>query len=56
MLNDEIDTVRLSSISTLQSIGTKHGIDIKEDQLQIVSSNLEDSSFLIREALHHLLG
>jgi len=56
MLNDEIDLVRINAIESLRKVGVEKGLDLKEDQLQITLSNLEDASIQIRTALHDLLG
>ncbi|XP_064638724.1 integrator complex subunit 4-like [Lineus longissimus] len=52
MFNDEIDSVRLNAISSLQKI-SRH-LTIREDQLEIISNVLKDSSYEIREALREM--
>lgn len=56
MFNDEIDQIRITAIKSLLRLGTERGITLKEDQLQIVLSNLEDALPSIRSILHELLG
>jgi len=56
MFNDEIDEIRITAIESLMTLGAERGITLKEDQLQIVLSNLEDASGEIRSVLHNLLG
>lgn len=54
MFNDEIEAVRLKAIYSLTAI-SKH-IILREDQLEIMLSSLEDYSVEVREGLHIMLG
>ncbi|KAL9881613.1 integrator complex subunit 4-like [Glossina fuscipes] len=54
MFNDEIEEVRLKAIYSLTAIA-KH-IVLREDQLEIMLSSLEDFSVEVREGLHLMLG
>ncbi|XP_058451995.1 integrator complex subunit 4 [Malaya genurostris] len=54
MFNDEIEEVRLRAICSLTAI-SKH-IILREDQLEIMLSSLEDYSVDVREGLHLMLG
>lgn len=54
MFNDEIEAVRLKAIYSLTAI-SKH-IILREDQLEIMLSSLEDYSVEVREGLHLMLG
>lgn len=54
MFNDEIENVRLQAIASLTAI-SKH-IILREDQLEIMLSSLEDYSVEVREGLHLMLG
>jgi integrator complex subunit 4 len=54
MFNDEIDSVRLAAIHALQSLATH--LQLREEQLDLMLSILEDNSHPIREATHRLLG
>lgn len=54
MFNDEIESVRLKAIYSLTAI-SKH-IVLREDQLEIMLSSLEDYSVEVREGLHLMLG
>lgn len=54
MFNDEIEDVRLQAIASLTTI-SKH-IILREDQLEIMLSSLEDYSVEVREGLHLMLG
>ncbi|XP_017086104.1 integrator complex subunit 4 [Drosophila eugracilis] len=54
MFNDEIEDVRLKAIYSLTAIA-KH-IVLREDQLEIMLSSLEDYSVDVREGLHLMLG
>ena len=54
MFNDEIEDVRLKAISSLTAI-SRH-IVLREDQLEIMLSSLEDYSVEVREGLHLMLG
>ena len=53
MLNDEIESVRLNAINSLRKIS--HHIYLREDQLEVVLSALEDFSWSIREAVREVL-
>lgn len=55
MFNDEIEEVRLKAIQCLSVIST-NAIVLREDQVEIILSALEDNSIDIREALHDMLG
>lgn len=54
MFNDEIEEVRLKAIYSLTAIA-RH-IVLREDQLEIMLSSLEDFSVEVREGLHLMLG
>lgn len=54
MFNDEIEDVRLKAIYSLTAI-SRH-IILREDQLEIMLSSLEDYSVDVREGLHLMLG
>ncbi|KAH8344879.1 hypothetical protein KR067_009787 [Drosophila pandora] len=54
MFNDEIEDVRLKAIYSLTAIA-RH-IVLREDQLEIMLSSLEDYSADVREGLHLMLG
>ncbi|KAH8291674.1 hypothetical protein KR018_005285 [Drosophila ironensis] len=54
MFNDEIEDVRLKAIYSLTAIA-RH-IVLREDQLEIMLSSLEDYSVDVREGLHLMLG
>ena len=54
MFNDEIESVRLEAIYSLTKI-SEH-IVLREDQLEIMLSSLEDYSVEVREGLHLMLG
>lgn len=54
MFNDEIEEVRLRAIFSLTAI-SEH-IILREDQLEIMLSSLEDYSVEVREGLHLMLG
>lgn len=54
MFNDEIENVRLEAIYSLTKI-SRH-IILREDQLEIMLSSLEDYSVEVREGLHIMLG
>lgn len=54
MFNDEIEAVRLKAIYSLISISSH--IVLREDQLEIMLSSLEDYSVEVREGLHLMLG
>lgn len=54
MFNDEIEDVRLKAIYSLTAI-SRH-IVLREDQLEIMLSSLEDYSVEVREGLHLMLG
>ncbi|XP_055374247.1 integrator complex subunit 4 [Condylostylus longicornis] len=54
MFNDEIEDVRLKAIYSLIIISNH--IMLREDQLEIMLSSLEDHSTDIREGLHLMLG
>ncbi|EDW07603.1 integrator complex subunit 4 [Drosophila mojavensis] len=54
MFNDEIEDVRLKAIYSLTAI-SRH-IVLREDQLEIMLSSLEDYSVDVREGLHLMLG
>lgn len=54
MFNDEIEAVRLKAIYSLISISNH--IVLREDQLEIMLSSLEDYSVEVREGLHLMLG
>ncbi|XP_063695637.1 integrator complex subunit 4 isoform X2 [Culicoides brevitarsis] len=54
MFNDEIEAVRLKAIFSLTAI-SKH-IILREDQVEIILSSLEDYSVEVREGLHIMLG
>ena len=56
VFNDEIDQIRMAAIESLMRLSVARGISLKEDQLQIVLSNLEDASPTIRSVLHDLLA
>ena len=53
MFNDEIDAVRIKAVNSLNRIS--HKVQLKEEQLHIVLSSLEDSCFEVRTAVHSLL-
>ena len=55
MFNDEIEEIRLKAIQCLQKIGSKN-IVLRDDQVEIILSALEDHNAVIREALHELIG
>lgn len=54
MFNDEIELVRLKAILALNKI--LHYVLLGDDQIDIVTSVIEDSSFNIRESLKDLLS
>eukprot|EP00116_Pleurobrachia_bachei_P004508 sb/3464770/ len=54
MLNDEDQDVRLLTITSLQSVSEK--VNLREDQLDTVTSVLEESNVEIRHSLHDLLA
>ncbi|XP_048588029.1 integrator complex subunit 4 isoform X2 [Nematostella vectensis] len=54
MFNDEIESVRLNAINSLRKVC--HQMELREDQLDIVLSVLEDFSHEIREGVRELLG
>lgn len=54
MFNDEIEDVRLKAIYSLTAI-SRH-ILLREDQLEIMLSSLEDYCVDVREGLHLMLG
>jgi integrator complex subunit 4 len=54
MFNDEIESVRLETIHSLTRISNH--IMLREDQLEIMLSSLEDYSVEVREGLHLMLG
>lgn len=65
MFNDEIEEIRLKAIQCLQRIGSKNiesknteskNIVLRDDQVEIILSALEDHNSVIREALHDLIG
>lgn len=55
MFNDEIQEIRLKAIQVLTTISTTN-ILLRDDQIDIILSVLEDSSPDIREALHQMLS
>jgi integrator complex subunit 4 len=54
MFNDEIELVRLKAILALNKI--LHYVLLGDDQIDIVVSVIEDSSFNVRESLKDLLS
>jgi integrator complex subunit 4 len=54
MFNDEIETVRLKAIRAVTSIS--HYILLRDDQIDVVLSIIEDGSFDVRELLKDLLA
>ncbi|XP_037937661.1 integrator complex subunit 4 [Teleopsis dalmanni] len=54
MFNDEIEDVRIKAIYSLVAIS--HHIVLREDQLEMMLSSLEDYSADVREALHIMVG
>ena len=54
MFSDEIQSVRLEAIRCLGSFSTN--VSLRDEQLDVVIYNLEESSQFIREAIHLLLG
>ncbi|KAI0221157.1 hypothetical protein L0F63_003574 [Massospora cicadina] len=54
--NDEIDTVRMNSISSLAKICSAFPLTIDEEQLQIILSVLEDKKPSIRAGVHEVLS
>ena len=56
MFNDEIEEIRLKAIKCLQKISSTSSVVLREDQVDIILSALEDHNCVIREALHDLIG
>lgn len=59
MFNDEIDTVRINAINSLRKLTKlmrKDGIvSIKEEQLDVILSSLQDNNRIVRLATLHLI-
>ena len=53
MVNDEIETVRINALNSLRKISDK--IQLKETQLHIVLSALDDTESSVRIAVRNLL-
>jgi len=56
MFQDEIDFVRLNSITSLRKIGTLQPIELDSELLQITLSVLNDADSIVRESAHGMLG
>ncbi|CAB4412708.1 unnamed protein product [Rhizophagus irregularis] len=56
MFQDEIDFVRLNSITSLRKIGTLQPIELDSELLQITLSVLNDADPIVRESTHGMLG
>jgi len=54
MFNDEIDRVRINAINSLRKMG--HRVTLKENQLHIVLSALEDANEEVRICVHRFLS
>eukprot|EP01091_Cochliopodium_minus_P011548 TRINITY_DN3302_c0_g1_i1.p1 TRINITY_DN3302_c0_g1~~TRINITY_DN3302_c0_g1_i1.p1 ORF type:complete len:1024 (+),score=285.45 TRINITY_DN3302_c0_g1_i1:266-3073(+) len=54
MFNDEIESVRVNSVSSLRKIAEK--VTLSEEHFKVVLYLLEDSSQRVRFAIHNLLG
>ncbi|PRP82098.1 hypothetical protein PROFUN_03788 [Planoprotostelium fungivorum] len=54
MFNDEIDRVRINAINSLRKM--EHRVRLRENQLHIVLSALEDANAEVRAAVHRFLS
>ncbi|KAJ3093172.1 Integrator complex subunit 4 [Quaeritorhiza haematococci] len=56
MFNDEVESVRLNSITSISKVASRHPLSLDKEQLQITTLVLQDANDDIREAAHRMLG